>query len=259
MVALWRAEGSLQVGLDDPALILQGVPPELKMAIGLLARPQTATALNLLLPQVDSAWIDWLILRLREADLLVVAPTKAAPTIGVTGSGELAESIRSALRSANVPNRVVEADAFAGDFPTPDLVVLATAFAEPDRALTDSLLLSGRAHLVVRAEPGRAIVGPLVAPGLTACLRCADLGNCRLDPDWPLLLAQLCRESTELDPTLLAWASAMTAAQVRGWLHGGGVQTAGATLELGLPDFELVTRSWAAHPACACLTPLEAA
>ncbi len=131
-----------------------------------------------------------------------------------------------------------------------------TRSAEPDRALTDALFRAGRPHLVVRLEPDRAVVGPLVLPGRTPCVRCQDLQRCRLDDAWPHLLAQLCREPVEPEPTLLAWAASTAAVQVRAWLNDGSPDTAGSTLELGLADFRLRSRAWTAHPRCGCLVPI---
>ncbi len=46
-------------------------------------------------------------------------------------------------------------------------------------------------HLPVSFEQGRVTVGPLVIPGVSACLACRDAHSTDLDPSWPLLHAQL--------------------------------------------------------------------
>ena len=50
---------------------------------------------------------------------------------------------------------------------------------------------AGVAHLAVTAEEAIGIVGPMVRPGQTSCLRCLHLTRSDLDPAWPLILAQL--------------------------------------------------------------------
>src|ERR1022692_4568614 len=46
-------------------------------------------------------------------------------------------------------------------------------------------------HLAVSASEAIGVVGPLVLPGRSACLRCLDLARTDRDPAWPLILAQL--------------------------------------------------------------------
>jgi hypothetical protein len=53
------------------------------------------------------------------------------------------------------------------------------------------LLPAGVAHLAVEVRDTVGVVGPLVLPGRTACLRCLDLTRADRDPDWPVLAAQL--------------------------------------------------------------------
>jgi hypothetical protein len=260
-VALWRSPGVLQVGLDSPALVLSGVPAGLPLAIELLARPQGTDDLTRLLPDLDPEWIDWLVQRLTAAGLMSSPQPARNAALAVVGTGALADAVLDALRRAGLHVVRAEAPALAGDEaatadPVPELVIIAGEVAEPDRALTDALFRSGRPHLVVRMEPDRAVVGPLVMPGRSPCVRCQDLNRCRLDEAWPHLLAQLCRETVTPEPTLLAWAASTAAVQVRGWLAGGAPETAGSTLELGLADFRLHSRAWAAHPRCGCLLPI---
>ena len=46
-------------------------------------------------------------------------------------------------------------------------------------------------HLVATVRGETGVVGPLVVPGVTSCLRCADLHRRDADPRWPRLAAQL--------------------------------------------------------------------
>jgi hypothetical protein len=251
----------LQVGLDSPALVLTGVPTALPLAIELLARPQGTDDLARLLPELDPEWIDWLVDRLTTAGLMTPSQAARVATLAVVGSGALADAVTDSLRRTGQQVARAEPAAFAGDDTAstggvPELVILAGASAEPDRTLTDALFRSGRPHLVVRLEPDRAVVGPLVIPGRSPCVRCQDLNRCRLDEAWPHLLAQLCREPVAPEPTLLAWAASTATVQVRALLAGGAPETTGSTLELGLADFRLHSRAWPAHPRCGCLLPI---
>ena len=70
----------------------------------------------------------------------------------------------------------------------PDLAVL-VGYQQPE--LAGWLMRAGVAHLAVTAEEAIGIVGPMVRPGQTSCLRCLHLTRSELDPAWPLILAQL--------------------------------------------------------------------
>ena len=261
-IAVWRSPGVLQVGLDSPAVVLTGVPRALPLAVELLSRAQGTDDLARLLPELDPAWVDWLVARLTAAGMMAPSPSPEPSVlpVAVVGTGALADAVVTGLTASRldvvrpVPATLTadEATGHAG----PGLIVLAGKTAEPDRALTDALFRSGRPHLVVRLEPDRAVVGPLVIPGRSPCVRCQDLNRCRLDAAWPHLLAQLCREAVAAEPTLLSWAASTAAVQVRAWLAGGSPETTGSTLELGLTDFRLGSRAWPAHPRCGCLLPL---
>jgi bacteriocin biosynthesis cyclodehydratase domain-containing protein len=102
-----------------------------------------------------------------------------------------------------------------------------------------------------------AVVGPLVLPGQTPCLRCLELARTDRDPAWPMLAAQLAGEPETTDPCDIALASAaasLAALHVLAWLDDPdrAPESAGATIELSLSDLRLRRRSVSAHPACGC-------
>lgn len=266
LAVTWRSPGVLQLGLDPPGLVLEGVPPGIELAVAALAQPCSIAELGYLVPGVPRLWLAWLVEQLDAAGLLAAQPALTA-TLGVVGSGPLAVATAAMLRLAGLPEPLL-----VGDRPGtpgeslhepgqhwnqlgsswPGLTVVATDTHEPDRALTDTLLAARRAHLVVRLEPDRAVVGPLVLPGATPCTRCQDLLRCRYDAAWPRLVAQLCRERCTPDPMLIAWAAATAAVQARCHLTGGEPDVTGRTLELG-SDHTLRTTDWPVHPQCGCL------
>ncbi|QAY71813.1 thiamine biosynthesis protein ThiF [Xylanimonas protaetiae] len=134
-----------------------------------------------------------------------------------------------------------------------DVVVLvethATAPARYARLLGD-----GVAHLTVTVREADVVVGPFVLPGRTACARCADLARADDDPAWPALAAQL-RQATEApqETTLAASAAAVAGAQVLAHLDGVRPATAGATVELALPQALPQVSGLAPHPRCGCV------
>jgi hypothetical protein len=135
-----------------------------------------------------------------------------------------------------------------------DLVVLARPWAASD-PLTGTELDARVPHIVatVRGEVG--VVGPLVVPGRTSCLRCGDLHRRDADPRWPRLAAQLtAAEPPPSGATVTCLATVATAAlQVLAYVDGTAAPaTLDATVELRPPDLLPRLRRWPPHPACDC-------
>ena len=262
----WRAEGVLQLGLDD-AIVLHDVPEALAQAVVMLGEPRSLSELHRLTPTLPPIWLGWLLTRLQAAGLVTTQPAHQAE-VAVLGAGRLAEAIAGGLEKSGVarPTRVASIRPRArrrSPAPLPHwsevvdrlsgFAVVATDTQEPDRTLTDALARSGRTHLIVRLEADRAVVGPLVLPGRSPCVRCHDLLRCHYDPLWPRLVAQLCQDRSPPDPVLLAWAVSTAVVQIRCHLAGGEPDATGRTLELGGTDHVLRVRDWQVHPGCGCV------
>jgi bacteriocin biosynthesis cyclodehydratase domain-containing protein len=123
--------------------------------------------------------------------------------------------------------------------------------------LRASLMREQIPHLAAAADEAIGIVGPLVIPGLTACLRCMDLTRADRDPAWPLILAQLPGRQPDplaCDAPLAAAVAAHAAAQALAFIdrpaEAGAV--ANGTLELVLPSWQWRRRTWPPHPDCDC-------
>ena len=90
-------------------------------------------------------------------------------------------------------------------------MVLTRPWAASD-PLAAELQRRGVPHLVATVRGETGVVGPLVVPGATGCLRCADLHRRDVDPRWPALAAQL--TATEAPPggaTVTCLATVVTA------------------------------------------------
>jgi hypothetical protein len=136
----------------------------------------------------------------------------------------------------------------------PDLVVLTDA-GPVDPAVRAGLHLDGLAHLVSTVEGSRAVIGPLVVPGRTSCLRCADLHRRERDPCWPMLAVQLAnrpRHRSFSDVSLCVATAGMAAGQVLRFLDGETPETLDGTVECQLPDWRFRRRSWSPHHECDC-------
>ncbi|PZS33482.1 MAG: thiamine biosynthesis protein ThiF [Pseudonocardiales bacterium] len=136
----------------------------------------------------------------------------------------------------------------------PDLVVLAVD--EPvDGDRRGALHARECAHLAVRLGADHGVVGPLVIPGLTSCLQCADLHRRDRDPAWTALAVQLTvarRHGAASDVALATVIAGIAALQALAFLDGGEPAVIEGTLELQLPDWRIRRRSWPVHPDCDC-------
>lgn len=134
----------------------------------------------------------------------------------------------------------------------PDLTIVASDRAECDRVVTDGLVRADQPHLILRSRAGGAVVGPLVHPGRSACVRCTDLTRRDGDPAWPVMLPQLMRLTVGVTTALTAWAAGVAVAQALAFLTRGTAETCGATLEMTPEDYRTRFRAWPMHPGCGC-------
>jgi bacteriocin biosynthesis cyclodehydratase domain-containing protein len=139
----------------------------------------------------------------------------------------------------------------------PGLVILADT---QQRELPAALVSRAVPHLAAAASEAIGVVGPLVLPGRSACLRCLDLIRAEHDPAWPLILAQLATRPTAdplaCDTVLATTVAAQAAAQALAFLdHGAAAAVTNGTLELVLPGWQWRRRTWQPHPDCGCRHP----
>ncbi|WP_240687395.1 TOMM precursor leader peptide-binding protein [Amycolatopsis suaedae] len=139
---------------------------------------------------------------------------------------------------------------------SPDLVVLADSVV-PAPEIVHELTQDGLPHLPVRVREGIGIVGPLVMPGRSSCLRCADLHRSDRDRSWPRVASQLAGREQRTDLTTAQATASLAASQVLRALTPGDEEPPAwnATLEIDNFDATVFRRAWAPHPACGCGAP----
>jgi len=183
---------------------------------------------------------------LEEAGLLDTGSAAKGATAAVHGAGPLALSITSLLAESGV--RLAH---------NADLAVLAATLV-PDPNLVNALMASRTPHLAVRVREGVGIVGPLVLPGRTSCLNCADLHRADQDPAWPVIATQLAGRPASTDVLFATGTAALAVVQtLESLIYVRGRDLApppvlNATLELDLVTGVAERRSWYPHPDCQC-------
>jgi bacteriocin biosynthesis cyclodehydratase domain-containing protein len=168
--------------------------------------------------------------------------------LAASSRGEATQAVvQSVLRSRDVGRAVPAA--------TRSVVVLAPVGAViPPEWLRQ---VRHRPHLAVLIRDTAALIGPLVLPRQTPCLRCVELARADRDPAWPALAAQLVSASRGVeacDTPLAAAAAALASMHLLRWLDqpDSGVPILSGILELSLADLQLRRRTVAPHPGCGC-------
>ena len=270
MPVLLRPDGTVQVGWDPRRAVLVHPPAG-----------TTGSALARLLHSMqDPATFDELTERAGQfgvppeavpdlLDALVAArvvtrtrPPLRSVSVRVHGRGPLSDLLSGALRCSGT--RVTRSSRRHAVVTTDhtDLVVLADALVTDPRVLRD-LHTAGVPHLPVRVRDGTGLVGPLVIPGLTSCLACADLHRSDRDAAWPALAAQLRHAVTTADRATVLGTAALALNQVDLVIRAMRTDpdsrdastapiTLDTTVEFDVGTGSVVTRRWSRHPACAC-------
>lgn len=142
-----------------------------------------------------------------------------------------------------------------------DLVVLAGR-PEPDRRLADACAREDVAHVLMSLHPRSAVLGPMVLPGRTACLRCADETRADSDEAWAALVPQLdspvhrqagVPATAAGSPLLVATLVAATAAAVLAMIDGLATGYDGSLIRWGAGCDAPSVGRLAPHPRCGCL------
>lgn len=115
-------------------------------------------------------------------------------------------------------------------------------------------------HLAVSAAGTRAVIGPLVIPGSTSCLRCRDLHLADADPSWPRAAVQWStRRAPPVAAGLAQLAGSWAALQVIALIDAGPVQvmtpTRDGAVVVTLPSAQAIVEPRPAHPLCGCRWP----
>lgn len=268
-----RADDEIQVGLDpELAVVVPGLPPRVvRLVCELDGRPlrtvlqragEDADTLRDLLgklarrglvvdarePSGDREW-PW---ELRSGDH--GRPSRAATTrIAIHGHGPIAAGVTALLGACGIGRVQAVPD---GTLPLPsgiDLVVL-TDVAAVAPEVVNALMGDRLAHLPVRVRDGIGIVGPLVLPGRTSCLSCADLHRTDRDPRWPVVSCQIAGVRQHTGPASGQAVAALAVAQIHRVLRPGDDRPPlwNATMELDLYAGRIRDRAWHPHPRCTC-------
>lgn len=171
----------------------------------------------------------------------------------VLGDGDLAAQVSEAVESAGL--RLASS-------PRQSTIAVLADGLHPDVPAHFDHDLQDLAHLHVGVLGDRAVVGPLVVPGRTSCLRCAHLHRRDADPAWPLLAVQWAQAVAAMacppvDPLLSRAAATHALLLVRTWADTPDDPAAwgNCALEVRLPLGQATWLARPSHALCGCRWP----
>jgi hypothetical protein len=272
MPVLLRPDGAVQVGWDPRRAVLVHPPPGLTAAglATLLRSMHSPVPLSELQRLADghgtvaAGELGALVAQLVHAGVATRGrrrrPGRSA-SIRVHGHGPLSELLVEALRCSGARIRQSSQPHAVVTPAGADLVVLSDCLVADPRLVRD-LHSRGVAHLPVRVRDGVGLVGPLVIPGVTSCLNCADLHRSDRDAAWPAVAAQLRDTVGMADRATVLATAALALSQVNRVIGAvRGCDSApdpepppalNSTLEFDVHAGSIVARHWSKHPLCSC-------
>ena len=136
-------------------------------------------------------------------------------TVRIHGVGPLSDAVERALVTGGVSTRRSRGYRNTDVVRSwnEQLVVLADDVVTDPRLVSD-LVRCGLPHLSVRIRDGNGVVGPLVLPGRSSCLRCADIIRSELDPHWLHLSAQLLGSAGHAESAMIHASVALALAEI---------------------------------------------
>lgn len=131
------------------------------------------------------------------------------------------------------------------------MIVVADRLLDPRHAA--ALMAADTTHLPIELAGDRVVVGPLVVPGVTACLACRQAHRVDADPHWPFIAAQLLgRERTPTDPGLILEAAVLAARLLRAAFRASATTV---SVTLSSADVRRVWHAHRPHARCLCRSP----
>ncbi|MDF0528885.1 cyclodehydratase [Tsukamurella sp. 8F] len=274
-----RPPGVVQIGTGAGGAPLVTMPPWLapETAAGLLRWLQTDRGFAELSHRARDAGFaesdtSDLVAALDGAGVLTWTRPASPLRARIQGRGPITDALATELDRRREVRVAVVGDAAAPPVPDQADLLLLTDALVVDPVLVQQLMAARMPHLPVRLRDGAGVVGPLVLPGASPCLRCLDRSRTDRDPAWPAIVCQLYGRAGRASTTTLGMTVAVAAAEIDrivaaryemttdegAWQppedvgSGGSPASLGCTLEVDAHRLRVATRRWAMHPGCGC-------
>ena len=166
------------------------------------------------------------------------------------------DALAHGMRAGDLDAVTVARWPIASPDPSLPMILVADRVVEPRRAA--ALMSVDAPHIPLVLSGDRVAVGPVVRPGVTACLSCLHEHRIDADPTWPMVAAQLIgRAPQRTDPALVLEAAVLAGRMLRAALADGraadAVPNRSVTLSSG--DLRRVWHAHRPHARCLCRSP----
>lgn len=251
---LWRTPDSLQLGVDDPPVVLTHVTTAHEKMLAALAVGLTPEGLTLI--GTDSGLSPAQISDFERAigPALVQPKRVLSCSVEIDGFGATADRLEYRLREAGLepPRGLPGTTNFA--------VIVGHYVLDPERR--GRWLRRDIPHLPIVFGDTSVTIGPFIEPGAGPCLYCLELHRTDADPAWPAIASQLLgRVGTAESPFLASEAATIATRMVLNRARGGAARSdsvgadptnAAIAVTVDAEAGERCNQSWRVHPRCAC-------
>jgi bacteriocin biosynthesis cyclodehydratase domain-containing protein len=252
---VWRSPDSLQLGVDDPPVTLEGVTLAQERMLAALTVGTTRPGLSLIGTQ--SGLTEREVSRFHRQVSPALESPKAPdrPIVVVAGMGPTVDRLAYRLTEAGLSPRLVGPDPHRA-VATPLLcnapfaIVVAHYVLDPE--FYGLWLRRDVPHLPIVFGDTSVRIGPVIQPGDGPCLYCLDRQRTDADPAWPAIASQLWGVRSTAEVPLLASEAATLAARLALEQLRGLPFAAGTSFTIDAETGETSTRHWLPHPECFC-------
>ncbi len=246
---VWRTPHSLQLGTDPVLAVLDGVTDGDARLLDALTAGSSRAGLDTLAAQAG-------VPPHRVGEVLrAVAPAleradeqpRAAQRqpLAIVGRGHAAARVAGVLGEAGHPVARGSSVTLVGGR-RPAAAVLVSGFVS-DPFEHQRWLRRDIAHLPIVFGEVSVTIGPIVVPGVTACLTCVEQQRAGANPSWPAVAAQLWGRSAKTETAALATEAAVEAMRLLRSQRGDGL-----AMRLDVDSGEITEHVWQPSERCGC-------
>lgn len=185
--------------------------------------------------------------------------------VAIQGTGPVADAVALVLGCSGVGNIALDRATHSGSKRHRRATLIRACHvicdaAHPDAAADADAMALDIPHLAVAVTGPRAVIGPLVIPGRTSCLRCRDLHLADADDTWPRAAVQWAARrpgpaAAGLAHLAGAWAALHALAVIDAGSGAVKAPAINAALIVTMPHASVEVESRPPHPLCGCLWP----
>lgn len=255
---LWRTPDSVQVGVDDPPVVLTNVSTAHERMLAALAIGLTPQGLALIGTESGLNAVEVADFKSAILPALATPHVALSACVDVDGFGPTADRLEGRLREAGLHPRRVHPQSDSPAEPAsprqPEFAVIIGDYVlHPERR--GRWLRRDIPHLPLVYGDTSVTIGPFIEPGAGPCLYCLELHRTDADPAWPALASQLLARSSSAQTPFIASEAATIATRMVLRRVGSGAADSSVSVTLDVETGARRQQSWSAHPECACAGP----